>query len=606
MRHCVRVLGAGKRLRSGGLSAPVEGVLVLAALLSTSVRCMSSHSGVCQTTQGSEGTCASPTVDPSNGTALRYHDATKHHFDRYARSLGYMDWATQPNPFRRFVGAPLEPLPHAPLVGDVAYDTMYRGDAPVQAITQHSIGEFLRCSMGLSAWKVAGESRWALRVNPSSGNLHPTEAYILWEGAVYHYAPREHGLEARTQQPLAGLPPSLPPHFLVGLTSIHWREAWKYGERAFRYCQHDTGHALAALRLSAAMHGWRLALLPRWSVADVAAVLGVDRHPDFAGAEGEEPECIAVVTPGDPVQFVDADPVQWVVGARDAQWRGAANRLSSAHQPWPIIEEVAEATRMVHPAFMPESSAPSLPPSPRERAPSPRTARSVVIARRSAQNFLPEGAPLGRAAFLDMLDRLVPRATTAPWDALQGTTPLVHLIIFVHRVTGLEPGTYAFMRDLRIVESWRAVMRQDMLWEPVEGSDSHTDSPSPTGLFLLLRGDARQASRRLSCDQGIAGDGYFGMAMLARVSDSLAEGGEWMYRRLFWEAGMIGQVLYLDAEAAGARATGIGCYYDDPVHELLGLAGHQWQSLYHFSMGVPVEDTRLTTEPGYAWEKPLA
>ena len=38
------------------------------------------------------------------------------------------------------------------------------------------------------------------------------------------------------------------------------------------------------------------------------------------------------------------------------------------------------------------------------------------------------------------------------------------------------------------------------------------------------------------------------------------------------------------------------------VHELLGLSGHEWQSLYHFSMGVPIEDTRLTTEPGYPWE----
>jgi hypothetical protein len=61
-------------------------------------------------------------------------------------------------------------------------------------------------------------------------------------------------------------------------------------------------------------------------------------------------------------------------------------------------------------------------------------------------------------------------------------------------------------------------------------------------------------------------------------------------------------VLYLEAEAAGARATGIGCYYDDPVHAMLGLDGHAWQSLYHFSMGLPVEDTRLTTEPGYPWE----
>ena len=29
------------------------------------------------------------------------------------------------------------------------------------------------------AWKQYGASRWALRVNPSSGNLHPTEAWIV-------------------------------------------------------------------------------------------------------------------------------------------------------------------------------------------------------------------------------------------------------------------------------------------------------------------------------------------------------------------------------------------------------------------------------------------
>jgi hypothetical protein len=60
--------------------------------------------------------------------------------------------------------------------------------------------------------------------------------------------------------------------------------------------------------------------------------------------------------------------------------------------------------------------------------------------------------------------------------------------------------------------------------------------------------------------------------------------------------------LYLEAEALGARATGIGCFYDDHVHEALGLTGHALQSLYHFTVGMPVEDARLTTEPGYSWE----
>ncbi len=33
--------------------------------------------------------------------------------------------------------------------------------------------------MALSAWKQHGASKWSLRVNPSSGNLHPTEAYAI-------------------------------------------------------------------------------------------------------------------------------------------------------------------------------------------------------------------------------------------------------------------------------------------------------------------------------------------------------------------------------------------------------------------------------------------
>ena len=126
---------------------------------------------------------------------------------------------------------------------------------------------------------------------------------------------------------------------------------------------------------------------------------------------------------------------------------------------------------------------------------------------------------------------------------------------------------------------------------------------NPENLFLLVPIDAGPIANRLSCDQAIAEDGFFSLSMLARFEPPLRERGEYVYRRLFWECGLIGQVLYLEAEAAGARATGIGCYYDEPVHELLGLSGHAWQSLYHFSMGLPIEDTRLTTEPAYDWER---
>jgi len=160
-------------------------------------------------------------------------------------------------------------------------------------------------------------------------------------------------------------------------------------------------------------------------------------------------------------------------------------------------------------------------------------------------------------------------------------------------------------------------MRPEFLWEKVRlkaappydtatsndpnanDSNDPNDSNDRRGLFLLLPMDVKWAGKRVSCDQDIAGDGYFSLGMIARFEPALQEHGEWMYRRLFWECGLIGQVLYLEAEAAGGRATGIGCFYDDAVHEVLGLEGIAWQSLYHFSMGMPVEDTRLTSEAGY-------
>ena len=67
---------------------------------------------------------------------------------------------------------------------------------------------------------------------------------------------------------------------------------------------------------------------------------------------------------------------------------------------------------------------------------------------------------------------------------------------------------------------------------------------------------------------------------------------------------MLGQVFYLEAEAAGLRGTGIGCFFDDPMHDLLGLKGERYQDLYHFTVGGPVEDARLTTLPAYPGEEP--
>ena len=63
--------------------------------------------------------------------------------------------------------------------------------------------------------------------------------------------------------------------------------------------------------------------------------------------------------------------------------------------------------------------------------------------------------------------------------------------------------------------------------------------------------------------QEIASHGCFSLGMIARFEPVLHEKGEWMYPRLFWETGVLGQQLYLESHAVGISATGIGCYFDD-------------------------------------------
>ena len=191
-----------------------------------------------------------------------------------------------------------------------------------------------------------------------------------------------------------------------------------------------------------------------------------------------------------------------------------------------------------------------------------------------------------------MLSRVMP-GDGAPWDALWWTAR-IHLVLFVHRVDDVEPGLYLLPRHPAAAARLKMAMGREFLWEPVTGAFP---------LLRLARGDCRRLAARVSCDQEIAADGFFSLGMLADFDASLEELGPPFYRHLFWESGVVGQVLYLEAEAAGARGTGIGCFYDDPVHDILGFTDHTFQSLYHFTIGMPIEDTRLTTAPGYAWEK---
>lgn len=540
-----------------------------------------------------------------------YHDQTKHHIYRFARSLGYMDWDSQPDPFRRYDQALILPLDHPPVSETPTYDSLFETwQEPIMPVNRDSISRLFYESLAISAWKQAGGNRWSLRVNPSSGDLHPTEAYLITGPivdlsevtAVYHYSAYEHALERRvilTNEEWDAISQNLPPgSLLIALASIFWRESWKYGERAFRYCHHDVGHAIGTITFAAAALGWKTRLIHSITDDDLFLLLGFNQHE---GIEEEHPDCVLAIYPADE-NIAPSDLRVNLTAAlleriKTIEFEGCPNTLSNHHYEWPIIDIIAEACRFNGNCPLSREQDPRIEHKDNNEFYKDRriSARRIIRERRSAL-AMDGHSTISKETFYRMMVHVSPHLSkniiaVFPWRAR------VSLALFIHRVTGLSPGLYLLIRDPDHELSLRKALRSDFHWEkPVDCLES-------LHLYLLTETDARESARIINCHQNIAANGVFALGMLAEFDASLEQYGALFYPRLFWETGLIGQILYLEAEAAGIRSTGIGCFFDDAMHDLLGIHDHAWQSLYHFTVGAPVDDPRLQTLPSYWYLK---
>lgn len=94
-------------------------------------------------------------------TVFAYHERTKHYFQRYARSLGCLDWATQPHPFRYYERSLRTQLDLNRTPRPLAYDQLYEDNPPrPKRVDLDSLADFFRYSLALSAWKQSGCSHF--------------------------------------------------------------------------------------------------------------------------------------------------------------------------------------------------------------------------------------------------------------------------------------------------------------------------------------------------------------------------------------------------------------------------------------------------------------
>ena len=490
-------------------------------------------------------------------TWREYHESTKHSVESLRRAPHVLDWANMPDPFRHYEGVPVLDLPADPPVPEIPALEVLDG---VCGATPASDGpaflsQLLFYSAAISASKRVPSTgyRYALRVNPSSGNLHPTEFHFLtrglkeWPDGLYHYRPSAHMAEQRAvgdlEMKLAG---SSAPIVFV-LTSIAWREAWKYRDRAYRYCLHDIGHAWQALSLAARAIGCDSFATGHFPDEEVAQLCRL--HED------EWPMLIVEVR-GESIPVREPD-------ARETVWYGGhANQLSQETIAYPSIDEIHNATKLSNRVCRGISAAEPAPtgcggitlPPP---ASSRRSFGEVARTRRSALDF--QGGT--QSMSLTQLSAIL-TAAARPLLADFASARFIQLYLYVHRVDGLEPGVY---------RHW----------------------PERGELELIRSGDQRVAAAGLSLGQDLAGNACVAFSMIGDLDRAARAHGDRGYRYVHFEAGAIGHRLYLAAEALGLGATGIGAFYDEEVHRYLNLAPEQGQVVYHFAIGYPVPDPRL-------------
>jgi len=393
---------------------------------------------------------------------------------------------------------------------------------------------------------------YALRVNPSSGNLHPTEFHFCaqgladWPDGLYHYRPSSHMAEQRATGNWGKklLNTSAPLVFL--LTSVAWREAWKYRDRAYRYCLHDIGHAWQALTLSARSIGCESLAIGHF--AD-------DRVAESCRLSQDEWPMLIVELRGPSIPQRTQPLVETVLLG------GQPNQLSEKQEHYPLIERVHAATKVATESVIPSLDQPkvsgcgeiSLP----SQAFTDRSFGDVARTRRSALDFRGGSETISLPQLAALLS-----GTKEPLLADFATTRFVHLYLYVHRVGGLARGVYRY-------------------W------------PEHERLEKIKDGDQRLVAAALSLGQDLAGNACVAFSMIGDFENAARRYGDRGYRYVHFEAGAMGQRMYLAAEALGLRATGIGAFFDEQVNQYLGLSPELGQVVYHFAIGYPVVDPRL-------------
>ncbi|MGE3538044.1 MAG: SagB family peptide dehydrogenase [Candidatus Tectimicrobiota bacterium] len=479
--------------------------------------------------------------------ALSYHEGTKHSYESVYRSHHFLDWSTQPQPFKVYDTLPLLPLPAVlPVTGVPALRALLAASAtptPLSFPTLPALAHLLWATAGVTKRRTyPGYGEMCFRAAACTGALYHIDLYLAVDdlpglgAGLYHFDPQAFALRCLRQgdyravlSQASGTHAALQEAPVVLIyTDTFWRNAWKYRARAYRHGFWDAGTMLANLGAAARAQGVAAHLVLGFVDAAVNALLDLD-------ARREAALCLVAVGEGCPVS-----------AAVPAAAPLALPAVPSApeEQQYPAIQLVHAASGLETPeeaeewrGALPESCLPAptgtvfpLPATRLEALPA-ATLEEVIQQRGSARHFAPHALALAQLA-------TVLQAARQPIGADFLAAPEARsneLYLIIHAVETLPAGAYVYHPQLRALE-------------------------------LLAAGDFRQPAGALALGQDLAADASVAVFCLCDLGMMVERFGNRGYRAAQLEGGLLGGRLYLAAYAQGLGASGL-TFFDDEVIE---------------------------------------
>jgi SagB-type dehydrogenase family enzyme len=437
-------------------------------------------------------------------------------------------------------------------------------DSMAKSIDIRILAEILFFSAGLTRKVRVGNNAYYMRAAPATGALYPIELYVVCgeiaglEAGVFHFNPLNFSLvrlrdgDYRTEiGAISGEGSSTSP-VTIALTSLAWRNAWKYEARSYRHWFWDSGVIVANLLATTASEG----LVPRVVVgfvdSEVDRLLGLEAEKEATvalaqiglgldGQAGHFTKAVSTLSLDvEPLSKAEADyPIIWVTNKASALHSSEEVRVWRSSLK-PHVKTIAPAPAdFQRPEVKGDLDFTSTPPL-----------GEVILRRGSTRRFVRQ--PI---SFEHLSAVLKASASEIPLDFLRSKETLVDFYFIANDVGGLPSGSYYFHSDTECLEQLK------------------------TGAF-------RNVAGYLCLEQPLFSDAaavFFLMTDLQHVLGLLGDRG---YRAAQFEAGIRAGKMYLSSYSQGIGASG-STFYDDAATEFFSPHAKDKSTMKAVGIGVP-------------------